>query len=343
MKLSGRRWPWGAGRPPRTLADGDGAVLAAVKGLRPWMLALKTGLILTGLLLLLHWASQRLPHDAIVLAPWSLLGAIGLNQLALFAAAWRLQATLAAFGVHIGRSQAIRIHLQSLFYFFFVPMSVGLEIARFAKVRALDPGVSAKRLFLALLLDRVLGLVAAVAVVGLLLPVVVPDLLPRLWHPSWLVLVLAGTLTVAGALRFSASLRQRLTDAVVAMAEVRRTLPILLGLSMAALLLVCASVYLIALGAGIAIGPVSLTLALSSSLLGMLLPVSVLGATLGEAAGAGVFGLMGLSAASALLLVSSAYAGRLLGALQGGLIELYIDGRRATDRASATIDSRKPG
>jgi len=80
----------------------------------------------------------------------------------------------------------------------------------------------------------------------------------------------------------------------------------------------------------------------------MLLPVSLLGATLGEAAGAGVFGLMGLSAASALLLVSSAYAGRLVGALQGGLIELYIasrpiDSRRATDRASATVDSRKPG
>jgi hypothetical protein len=194
----------------------------------------------------------------------------------------------------------------------------------------------------------VLGLVAAVAMVGILLPVVVPDLLPRLWHPGWLALLLAGALIAVGALWFSAPLRQRLSDAVVAMAEVRRALPILLGLSMAALLLVCASVYLIALGAGIAIGPVSLTLALSSSLLGMLLPVSLLGATLGEAAGAGVFGLMGLSAASALLLVSSAYAGRLLGALQGGLIELYIasrpiDSRRATDRASATVDSRKPG
>ena len=307
------------------------------------MLALKVGLILTGLLLLLHWAWQRLPHDGVELDPWSLLGAIGLNQLALFAAAWRLQATLAAFGVRIGRGQAMRIHLQSLFYFFFVPMSVGLEIARFVKVRALDPGVSANRLLLALLLDRVLGLVAAVAVVGILLPVVVPDQLPRLWHPGWLALLLAGVLVVAGALWFSAPLRQRLSDAVVAMAEVRRALPTLLGLSMAALLLVCASVYLIAVGAGITIGPVSLTLALSASLLGMLLPVSLLGATLGEAAGAGVFTLMGLNAASALLLVSSAYGGRLLGALQGGLIELWIDGRRATGRANATADSGKTG
>lgn len=318
------------------LADGEGNVVAAVKGLRPWLLALKIGLILMGLLLLLHWAWQRLPQDEVEVDPWGLLSAVVLNQMALFAAAWRLQATLAAFGVHIDRVQAIRIHLQSLFYFFFVPMSVGLEIARFAKVRALEPSVSAKRLLMALLLDRMLGLTAALVLVLCLLPVVMSDLLARFWPPGWLAFGLASALVAAGVAWVfcrHTPLPRRLADGMLAMTEVWRLLPMLLALSTAALLLVCASVYAIAAGAGIAVGPVALTFALASSLFGMLLPVSLLGATLGEAAGAGFFTMLGLDIASALLLVFGAYSGRLIGALQGGVIELWLDGRRAIDRA----------
>ncbi len=175
-----------------------------------WALVLKLVLVTGGLLLLLHWALQRLPDDRPALDLWSLLGAILLNQLALYAAAWRLQATLAAFGVSIRRGQAMRIHLQSLFYFFFVPMSVGLEIARFLKVRDIDPTVSAKRLLFALLFDRVLGLAGVLLVVGMLLPLVLPALLPQLWHPGWLLFAVScrfnhwrgelATSAVAGAI-----------------------------------------------------------------------------------------------------------------------------------------------
>jgi uncharacterized membrane protein YbhN (UPF0104 family) len=305
-----------------------------------WLLALKIALVIGGLLVLLHWALQRLPNDTGTLAPWSLLGAILLNQLALFAAAWRLQATLAAFGVRIGRRQAVRIHLQSLFYFFFVPMSVGLEIARFIKIRAIDPRVSAKRLLFALLLDRLLGLVAAVAMVTALLPLVMPEVLSQLWHPAWIAVVMLASLVVAGTLWLHAPSRRRLLDVLAAISEVGGLLPRLIGLSLAALLLVCASVYLIAVGARLDIEPMVLTFALSASLLGMLLPVSMLGATLGEAAGAGLFAILGLNAAAALVLVSAAYGGRLLGALQGGIIELWMDSNPlvVTGRASG-LDS----
>jgi hypothetical protein len=290
-----------------------------------WLVALKMALVVGGLFVLLHWAFQRLPNGAVALDALSLFGAVMLNQLALFAAAWRLQVTLRAFGVCIGRQQAVRIHLQSLFYFFFVPMSVGLEISRFVKVRDIDPTVSAKRLLFALLLDRVLGLLVAVAVAAALLPVVMPEVLPQLWQPAWIAVVTLGSLALGGALWLHPPSRRRLVDAVAAMGKVGRSLPLLIGLSLAALLLVCASVYVIAVGARVDIGPSALTFALSASLLGMLLPVSALGATMGEAAGAGLFALFGLNAASALLLVSAAYGGRLLGALQGGVIELWMD------------------
>jgi uncharacterized membrane protein YbhN (UPF0104 family) len=311
--------------PRRTAIIDQTVPLSPRRRMPTWLLALKIALVIGGLFVLLHWALHRLPSNAVALDPWSLFGAIFLNQLALFAAAWRLQATLAAFGVRIGRRQAMRIHLQSLFYFFFVPMSIGLEIARFIKVRDIASTVSAKRLLFALLLDRVLGLVAAVAVVAALLPLVMPQVLPQLLHPVWLALITLASLALGSALWLHDPSRRRLIDAVAAMGKVGRLLPLLIGLSLAALVLVCASVYLIAVGARLAIEPMAVTFALSASLLGMLLPVSVLGATVGEAAGAGLFALFGLNAASALLLVSAAYGGRLLGALQGGLIELWMD------------------
>jgi uncharacterized membrane protein YbhN (UPF0104 family) len=322
--------------PRQDALEDTGQIVQARKRLPLWLLALKIGLVTVGLLLLLRWALQRLPADTVTPDARSLIGALLLNQLALYAAACRLQATLAAFGVHIRRGQAMRIHLQSLFYFFFVPMSVGLEIARFIKVRDIDPGVPAKRLLFALLLDRVLGLVAAVALVAALLPVVMPNALHQLWHPGWFSFLVAGTLLLVAVFWFHAPFRQRLVDAVAATAQVGRSLPLLIALSLAALLLVCASVYLIALGAKVDVGPAALTFALSASLLGMLLPVSLLGATLGEAAGAGLFALLGLNAAAALLLVSAAYGGRLIGAMQGGIIELWIDGNPlvVTGRAS---------
>ncbi len=321
--------------PPRPQDVGEAAVARAIRRLPPWLLLLKTALVLGGLSLLLRWVVQSLPDAGVVVPAWSLLGAVLLNELALFAAALRLQRTLAVFGVRLRLGDAFRIHLQSLFYFFFVPMSVGLEVARFVKIRDIQPATSARRLVLALLLDRVLGLAAALAVAGALLPAVFPDLLPRLWHPGWAAGVLAGVCVIGGALWLHPATRTRLADATLAVVQAGRHFPVLILLSLAALLLVCASVYLIAVGVRIEIGPVELTFALSTSLLGMLVPVSVLGATLGEAAGAGVFTLLGLSTASGLLLVSAAYAGRLLGALQGGLIELWIDRGRARAPADA--------
>jgi hypothetical protein len=328
MRPAAHRGPLevGAEEQQAAIADQAGSLLPPGRRLPRWLLALKVALVIGGLIVLLRWAVQRLPGDAAALDLRVLFGAVVLNQLALFAAAWRLQTTLAAFGVYIRRHQAMRIHLQSLFYFFFVPMSVGLEIARFIKVRDIDPAVSKKRLLFALLFDRVLGLAAVLIVLGVLLPLVLPALLPRLWHPGWLLIAVAATSILGATSWIHRPLRDRLSDLVAAIAQVGRLLPPLIGLSLATLLLVCASVYLIAAGAGIDIGLVQLTFALSGSLLGMSLPVSVLGATLGEAAGAGIFAVLGLNAGSAILLVSAAYGGRLLGALQGGVIELLSSG-----------------
>jgi hypothetical protein len=46
------------------------------------------------------------------------------------------------FQVRIGWLSALRIHLQSMFYLFALPMTIGLEIARFIKIRQIEPAAN---------------------------------------------------------------------------------------------------------------------------------------------------------------------------------------------------------
>jgi putative effector of murein hydrolase LrgA (UPF0299 family) len=201
-----------------------------------------------------------------------------LNQAALLAAALRLRATLAAFRVRLSPAQAMAIHLRSLFYFFFVPLSVGLEVSRYLDIRRIDPAVPAKTLVLVLLLDRVLGLVAAVAALAMLAYVVLPASFWAALDARWLAGGGAAVLVVGGLVLLRRPWRERAVELLRALrvGSVRLLLPVLL--SLLALALVCASVYVVAVASGWAAGFAQVSFALSASLLGMALPVSLFGA-----------------------------------------------------------------
>jgi hypothetical protein len=307
-----------------TVATLPGAPLGARQR---WLVAGKLALVLLGLALLLRWALAGLvPADggaAMRLAPAGLIAAVLLNQAALFAAALRLRATLAAFGVRLTAAQAMAIHLRSLFYFFFVPLSVGLEVSRFLDIRRIDPDVPAKTLVLVLLLDRVLGLVAAVAALAAFAYLVLPASVWAQINGRGLVLGALAVLAVGGLVLLHRPWGERGTDLlrVLRAGSVRLLVPVLL--SLLALALVCASVYVVAAASGWAAGFAEIAFALSAALLGMALPLSLFGVTVGEAAGVGVMALLGLTPALAVMLVSLAYVGRLLGAVQGAALELH--------------------
>ncbi len=293
-----------------------------------WLVVGKIALVLAGLGLLVRWALAGLaPTDgsgALHLAPVGLVAAVLLNQAALFAAALRLRSTLAAFGVRLTAGQAMAIHLRSLFYFFFVPLSVGLEVSRYLDIRRLDADVPARTLVLVLLLDRVLGLVAAVAALAAFAYLVLPASVWAQINGRWLVLGALAVLAAGGGLvLLHRPWRERATDLlrVLRAGSVRLLVPVLL--SLLALALVCASVYVVAAASGWAAGFAEIAFALSASLLGMALPLSLLGVTVGEATGVGVMALLGLAPALAVMLVSLAYVGRLLGAVQGAALELH--------------------
>ena len=65
---------------------------------------------------------------------------------------------------------SLRIATQSQFYFFFVPISASNEVARYLKIKAIRPETELHTLVIALVLDRVLGLLACVAIALATLP-----------------------------------------------------------------------------------------------------------------------------------------------------------------------------
>jgi hypothetical protein len=278
------------------------------------------------------------PDDARSMTLTAVILALLVNQLALYAAAWRLRAILAVFGIRISAWQSLLVHLRSLFYFFFVPMSVGYEISRFISIRRLVPGAQTRALLIALLLDRVLGMIAAViaaaALAGLVLPIN-PWLAVSLsskWILVMLGLVGAFAVVLAARPQWLRQARELLT-AVMTLGH-RLWWPV--ALSFITLGLVSTSVYVFALASLIKIGWLDLTFVLSVSLLGMAIPVSLLGASLGEVAGVGILAALGLTPALALLLASVIYCTRLVGAMQGALIELWADAHRVSNSRGNT-------
>lgn len=296
--------------------------------LAPTLILLKMALVLAGLGFLLAWARQGLPSDRPPVSVLGVLLALVLNQAALYAAALRLRGTLAAFDIRLNPRQALSIHLRSLFYFFFVPMSVGYEITRYLAVRRIDPNATVKRILFALLMDRVLGLFAALFAVAILAPLVLPVIPWPTLDPLWLLPLAAVAGIIAAFMVAQGTLGRRVREVIRALG---RSGPRLIGpalLSLTVLALVCASVIAFAEGSGLSLGWATVSFALSASLLGMAVPLSLLGVTLGEAAGAGTLAALGLSSGAAVLLASVAYSGRLLGAMQGAVIELLGDARR---------------
>lgn len=100
------------------------------------------------------------------------LAALACNQLALLLTATRLQRILHIFALPTRWRDVLWIHLQSMFYFFFVPMTVGLELSRFAKLKRLHPSAAGTAIAGVVLLDRVIGVAGALLFSLALLPLV---------------------------------------------------------------------------------------------------------------------------------------------------------------------------
>jgi uncharacterized membrane protein YbhN (UPF0104 family) len=258
---------------------------------------------------------------------WLLIAALAANQVALLLFAVRMQLAMRAFGIALGTLQSLRIHLQSIFYFFALPMTVGLEVARFAKIRnAAQVTPASGPLTLALVADRLIGATSALALAAVLLPVVGFNAAIR-WDDAAPWLIAAACVLVIGAFAFSRKLvRHRLAQITELL---RRSGPGMWACFAVAILThacFALGVYLAAQAAHVDITLVQTMFFVSAAMLFVVLPVSLAGVSPVEAAGFGVLVGLGIAPQHAAVAVVIAYLAKLIGAFEGAAWEIYEGG-----------------
>jgi uncharacterized membrane protein YbhN (UPF0104 family) len=259
--------------------------------------------------------------------PWAIAAALAINQVALTLFAVRMQTALAVFGVPLALAHALRVHLQSMFYFFVLPMTVGLEVSRFTKIRNL-PGerVDAAALTYALLADRVVGALAASVLAVALLPFVEFVGLVR-WGgaASWLWWGAAG-IGGAALLLLHGRIRAHLKGVMELCLSGRRGLWAALIVAMVTHCCFAFAVHLAARGANVEITYLQTLFTVSAAMIFVVIPISFAGVSPVEAAGLGVLVGLGIPVEQAAIVVLMSYLAKLLAAFEGGAWEVYEGG-----------------
>lgn len=289
-----------------------------------WWQALKVLAIIGGIGLLLR---QLLDERPLTLWQPLLLWGLALAALSMLAYALRFRAVMEIAGIALGRVDALRICALAVFWHFFVPLSVGSELTRYARLRAHVPARSPGEIAAALLLDHALGVLALLGLAGALLLGLRPFGQISLWLP----LAVWGGMAVTLLLTRLAG--QRLPGLVVRtleqLAGKPRAVARALGWSVLMHLLLAAAVWTGARGWQIALDYPHAALVQASAGLFQMLPVNLGGVGGGEVAGLGLYLALDLSRADALLLVSLLYCYRVVIALMGGAWELLSPHRVA--------------
>jgi uncharacterized membrane protein YbhN (UPF0104 family) len=247
------------------------------------------------------------------------------NQIALCVFAVRMQLVLRLFHVRIGWRSALRIHLQSMFYFFALPMTIGLEIARFIKIRHIQPTATVVQLSSALFLDRLLGAVSALAIAVLCLPFVGAKVTIEVPGWAWGAGIVVATIGSIAMLMWPRA-RGLLRDALRPAHGRWVALTGLFVLSMLVHVLFAVGVQLAANGLGLPVNLLETLFAVAGGMLLVAVPVSFAGLGLAEAGASGLFLATGCSPAVALTAGAIPYFARLVGALEGAVWELFASG-----------------
>lgn len=249
-------------------------------------------------------------------------------QLALLVFARRLHTSLATMGIGLPVGATMRIALQSLFYFFLLPLSTGAELSRWAKIKAASPRSSNLAVLTAVSFDRFMPVVACGAISLASLPFVTlrgfgasnAASLPA--HPVIAVTVLlaagAGAAAVAIRRGWFARMVQLLRSAGP---RFLRGLVIVGIASIVVQLLSITTLWLLSRWLGIEMGFAALALGISGGMLAQVIPVSLAGAGPAELGSGLLFAACGATTSEAATLTTALYLCKLAGAVEGGLLE----------------------
>lgn len=285
-------------------------------GVRRVLLLAQVVVAPVGLVTLVYLLVAELPLAALGDAAVAVTASFAVALLGYSVFAFRLASVLGAFSIRLRRGSLWRIHLTSLFYYFFLPAGVGYDLSKVAKITLQVQETGTWRVTAAVAAERVAGGAGIYLLLIGTLPFtqLAPDSrLAWLTAPAWAWLVL---LIAAGAFVWLVSFIARRTHAY----EVAPLVPAVL-ISAVGHLLIAIAIWLVSQALGIPATFAEIVVALAATLLLQLVPVNLFGVTLGEVAAVTVYLAYGLDRPEALLLATIAYSHRLLPAMVGGLIE----------------------
>jgi uncharacterized membrane protein YbhN (UPF0104 family) len=268
------------------------------------------GLVVLGWLLVTELPLQRVQDNWAGLMGAVLLGLLGLE---LFGVRLWLMARLFALDAPV---RAIwRVHVVTMFYYFFLPSGVGYDLVRAAKLGAASSQASGWRLAGLASMERVaggLGL-AVLLLIGLPFADFAQDSDLEWLNPGpWVWWGLLGGLAALAGLVYLLARKRYPT--------LRLLYPATL-VSAAAYGVLAAGIWTAAEAWGVAIEPTEVLVALAGTLLFQLIPVNLVGVSFGEVAAVAIYMAYGLSRPDAVLLTTVAYLQRLAAALVGGGLE----------------------
>lgn len=304
----------------------------------PWRrlgIALEVVFVPIGLVVLIWLTASERAIQLVANAGWSVLLGVVLSQISVVMFSVRLRLVLTLAGVRVTLWEATRLHVQSMFYYFFVPFGVGMEIYKVAKLYSAFPAADRVTVAAAVVFDRLLGFLTVVAIALFCGVVIVPRLSATLDARNTPLLmgvlcgvVILGIVVVIWLVRRGTlgNIRRFIPAAKAMSAQV-------IGLSFLMQMTLALAVYFAARGWSIGLDYVQALFATASAIVFQVIPINILGIGGGEVAGVGIYILMGLSEQDAVLMVSSLYAYRLLTALLGGVWQLH-DRRTRESRAS---------
>ncbi|MDC0120701.1 lysylphosphatidylglycerol synthase domain-containing protein [Amylibacter sp.] len=300
-------------------------------------------LILTFLgILLLFWKLQEHIHISFETSSiyFGFLFFVAAHLFSIFYAL-RLKRSAAIEGITIPFFNVVKIHLQSQFYFFCIPV-VGMDAARFLKIKnSCNFSITNSSMAKVLIYDRLAGIMGALIVSFACLPFLRTSayIVALIIVSALTFLIIAASLTIMLA-RFT-----RL-KAILGSVKERKRLNALVKLILVEGAISSAflsiSVVLGGLALGLEFDPIVVVLGASVAMLANAVPINLLGLGPSEFAMGSIFILLGISVEVSLALVSLSFLGRLIGAFEGAFLEGVSDLSSALQiNGSTDLESEK--
>ncbi len=264
-----------------------------------------------------------------------LIEALFVFQCGVFLLAWRLQLFLTSAGIQRGYLKVLRAYLESVPYYFISPSGLGLELARYIKLKPKENEKAS--MVISLLVDRVAGVVGAVCVslfgAHILLELVGIETPKNVASVIFVILLLC--FCFVGIILKITSIRNKILTVLNSYRTYKAKLGLGIVISVFIQLSIGLSTYLIACAFGMMPDLYSVLWVSALGMVLIIIPASILGFNLLDIPTGYIYSFAGFPLADATFLILIAYFLRVWLAVQGGILEMVYHDRLTVNDAKS--------